>query len=291
MSNLKNEFMQEYLTISELEKIIRDNNYPIFKLFTKCLALAEPFKVIKYHCPDSLSNLKTTENPDEAPPVLKKGDKKSAPPKGTITPEMIDESIEILHNNLHIYKNREGYLFKIECRQSATGQMFGPFYFNLAAIIPENNQKGLNGNSLPEFKSSDEYIDFRIKKAIFDRDVKEFYVKRAELDEDTRDFEEKKLNPAAQVAARGALYAWDVFSKHVLNIDSSLSGIPVKDDDKPADGTGETEDEDTEAASSLANELISSELTADEIKEIHRIVRNNLIPKIKERANKEAETD
>ena len=94
--------MQEYLTIAELEKIIRDNNYPIFKLFTKCLALAEPYKVIKYHCPDSLSNLKTTENPDEAPPVLKKGDKKSSPPKGTITPEMIDETLEILHNNLHI---------------------------------------------------------------------------------------------------------------------------------------------------------------------------------------------
>ena len=283
--------MQEYLTISELEKIIRDNNYPIFKLFTKCLALAEPFKVIKYHCPDSLSNIKSAENPDEAPAVLKKGEKKSALPKGTITPEMIDETLEILFNNLLIYKNREGYLFKIECRQSATGQMFGPFYFNLAAIIPENNQKGLNGNSLPEFKSSDEYIDFRIKKAIFDRDVKEFYVKRAELDEEIIEFEEKKLHPAAQVAAKGALYAWDVFSKHVLKIDSSLAGIPIKDDNETADGTVETEDEDTEAASSLANELISSELKADEIKEIHRIVRNNLIPKIKERANGDTETN
>jgi len=169
--------------------------------------------------------------------------------------------------------------------------MFGPFYFNLAAIIPENNQKGLNGNSLPEFKSSDEYIDFRIKKAIFDRDVKEFYVKRAELDEDTRDFEEKKLNPAAQVAARGALYAWDVFSKHVLNIDSSLSGIPIRDDDKQADGNSGTEDEDTEAASDFANELISSGLTADQIKELHRINRDNLIPRMKEKTNNNAETE
>jgi hypothetical protein len=44
---------------------------------------------------------------------------------------------------------------------------------------------------LPEYKSSDEYINFRMAKEIFERDVKRFYVKRTELDEKDRAFEEK----------------------------------------------------------------------------------------------------
>ena len=191
-----------------------------------------------------------------------------------------------------IYQDKPGYLFQVELRTSGGSTIiFGPFIFTLTSN-PCQTSKGLNGTQIPDFRSSDDYIDFRIAKANHERDVREFYIKRAELDEETKDFETKKINPAAQVAAKGALYAWDVFSKHVLKIDSSLSGIPVKDEDKPAGMvTNGTEDEDTEAASKFANDLISSGLTADQIKELHRIAKENLIPKMKPNGNKDQETD
>jgi len=279
--------MLEPHTVKDIEKTIRDNRYPCFKLSVKAAASYDNFKLIKAHVPEVLANV----SEKDATPEPETKDGKNKKPKIIVTDEMINETVAVLHNNLMIYQNKPGYLFQVELRTSGgSTTTYGPFIFTLTSN-PDQSSNGLNGNHIPDFRSSDDYIDFRIAKANHERDVREFYIKRAELDEETKEFETKKINPAAQVAAKGALYAWDVFSKHVLKIDSSLSGIPVKDDDKPADSTNGTEDEDTEAASKFANDLISSGLSADQIKEIHRIAKENLIPKMKPNGNKDQETD
>jgi hypothetical protein len=278
--------MLEPHTINDIEKTIRDNKYPCFKLFVKAAASYDHFKLIKTHVPEVLANVT-----DKEPTAEQDGKETKNKKKIIITNEMINETVAVLHNNLMIYQDKPGYLFQVELRTSGGATIiYGPFIFTLTAN-PYQNSQGLNGTQIPDFRSSDDYIDFRIAKANHDRDVREFYIKKAELEEQSKEFETKKINPAAQVAAKGALYAWDVFSKNVLKIDSSLSGIPVKDDEKPTDSTNGTEDEDTEAASKFANDLISSGLSADQIKELHRIAKENLIPKMKTNGNKDQETD
>ena len=276
--------MLEYLTVQEVEKMIRDNNYPCFKLFYKAAANYDAFKLFKTHVPESLAVAE--EKPPEPPVPGKK--KKSV--KTDATPQMIDETIAVLHNNLSIYKDKPGYLFMVELRYSALGTGFGPFIFSYDEL-PAQSAKGLNGNHLPDFKSSDDYIDFRIAKSTLQRDIKEFHQRKAELDAQTRDFEEIKLRPASRVASAALLYAFDVISKNVLNIDSNLSGMPVKDGEDGEEKSSGTEDDDTQAASDLANDLIASGLSADQIKELHRVAKEKLIPNLKSNGNKDQETD
>lgn len=269
---------QDYLTLSEVEKAIRDNKFPCFKLFIQSNETYREWNIIKTYVSEGYEK-KGKDEDEEAIAKL-------------VPASIVNETIETLNINLNNFKGKLGYIFKVEFRYSAGSKAYGPFIFKLEELNPIS--KGLNGNQISDFRSSDDYIDFRIAKANHERDVREFYIKRAELDEETKEFETKKINPAAQVAAKGALYAWDVFSKHVLKIDSSLSGIPIKDENEPSDVTGRTdgtEDEDTEAASSFANDLISSGLSADQIKELHRIAKESLIPKMKPNGNKDQETD
>jgi len=270
-----------YLSLQEIEKIIRDNKYPYFRLYNKQADNYDNFKLIKQHIPWNYTD--PTEEKEE--------DKKDAKKKPKVIPDSITtESIEDLNRNLEIFADKPGFIFQIDFRYSIQGSVFGPFIFCLPGIVTENSN-GLNGNHLPDFKSSDDYIDFRIGKANLQRDMKEFHARKAELDSLSQEFETKKINPAALVASKAALYAWDVISKNVLKIDSNLSGIPIKDDEPQERGTSGTEDEDTKAASDLANDLIASGLNSDQIKELHRVAKEKLIPNLKSNGNKDQETD
>ena len=83
------EIMLEPHTIKEIEKTIRDNKYPCFKLYVKAAASYDNFKLIKTHVPEALANVSDKEQSTDTT----EKNKKVKPP---VPDEMIDETVAVL---------------------------------------------------------------------------------------------------------------------------------------------------------------------------------------------------
>ena len=236
-----------YLTYDTIKKLINQNHYASFDLFfMSSIAYGAWKHAIKFE--------------NEAAASLKIVQEK---------PEIVEACLFALDQNIKLYEDLPNVVFKVSLKlyKNDTSPS-GPHEFVLKnEPVKQNDQQPNSSNlfGIGNFGINEltNLIAIQSKASLNDYREIQLNAREQELKADIEDFEKLKQNPAAANISKGVNIALTKFFNAI-------------DPDEATDLSGQQNDA-TMAAETLANDLVNSGMSAEEIKNIHEVIKKNKI--------------